>query len=235
MRDALAALKKIEERIENALWELEVPGAWEDALAVYQESRRELEALMPAEDPGAHAAHQRVLAYCLMRLGNILRQLDRHEEAARLAEPELAAARASGDSITLGRSLLSRSVSAILAGGVEAGLEGLEEAHSLFESGDTADHEQGLGWYWILLADLRNGGLVPGGARAAIEAADHALTLLRPIENWTGVARAHAARARAHEALGHTEAAEQDRLQQAHYGHLAARGTGEADPRARDR
>ncbi len=224
MSDVLATIQQIEERVEDALWKLEVQGAWEEALAVYEAARAALESLGFLPEAPAFRAQQRVLAYCLMRLSNILRQLNRHAEASALAEEELSAARACGDTVTLGRSLMSHSVAAIMNGRVEEGLQQLDEARRLFEEGDSADHKQGLGWHWILRADLSNGGVVPEEPRRAIEAAGRALAVLLPIENWTGVARAYAARARAHETIGNTEAAAEDRAQQEHYGHLAVEG-----------
>ncbi len=215
-----AEVARIEREIERALWAHEVPGALDQALAAYTAAREELLALDVSSDPAAGRAQSRVLAYCLMRMGNVLRQLGRHGEAAALAEQELSAARASGDALTLGRSLMSHGVTALRSGARNQGLAELEEAREAFERGSTPDHVQGLGWYWILQADLRNAGLVPGGPEEALAAADRARELLLPIENWPGVARAHAARARAHDARGDARAAAEDRARQEHYERL---------------
>jgi len=223
--DMLARLRAIESRIEGALWEDEVSERPERALGVYEDARMELQALGTPAAAAELRELQRVLAYCLLRTTNVLRRLDRHDEAAALADEELALARASGDTVTLGRSLMSHGVSALQSGAIEQGLAELDEARRTLECGTTRDHVQGVGWYWILQADLLNAGIVSGGPSKAIEAADRALALLTPIENWKGVARALAARAVAREALGESKAASEDRAKQLEYDRLA-----EAEP-----
>ena len=105
----------------------------------------------------------------------------------------------------------------IVGGKPERGLRHLQEARSLFESNTTYDHRQGLGWHWILKADMMNAGLIPGDPPVAIEAANCALKILTPLENWPGTARAYCARAQAHESLGNLEVAEADREEQRHH------------------
>jgi hypothetical protein len=129
----------------------------------------------------------------------------------------MAAARACGDQLTLARSLMSNGTNLIVGGEVERGLSMVEEAHSLFEAGDSDDFKQGLGWYWILQADLMNAGLIDGQASEVVLAADQALTILSPLQNWTGVARAYAARAQAYESVGDEAAAAVDRQKQRCY------------------
>src|SRR5512143_2092030 len=107
MTDILDQLKAIEDQIEDALWKLEMRDQLEKALDVYQDSEARLDALRLGQSDPAYAEGQRVLSYCLMRQGNILRQLKKPGEALRLGERELAAARLSGDEIMLARSLLS--------------------------------------------------------------------------------------------------------------------------------
>jgi tetratricopeptide (TPR) repeat protein len=211
------ALKVYQDQIEHALWSQEVSGRLEEALAVYRDAEDGLLAFNVADDAAAFQEQQRVLAYCLMRQGNILRQLGNAREALTLGDREIAAARASGSDIELARSLMSHGASHIAVGEIERGSELVEEARGLFLGGDSNDHRQGLGWYWVLQADLANAGLMEGGPAAVIEAADRALEILCQIENWAGVARALAARAQAHERLGDATAAAADRQAQKLY------------------
>jgi hypothetical protein len=104
-----------------------------------------------------------------------------------------------------------------VTGGLERGLLLLDEARELFERGDSYDHRQGLGWYWILQADLSNAGLVEREPSEVIDIATHALDILNPIENWPGVARAYACRVKAYKKLGNEEQAAKDRQQQKEY------------------
>jgi tetratricopeptide (TPR) repeat protein len=210
-------IKEIESQIEKALWDLELKDEFDKALVIYQAAELKLEELGISADSPDYAEQQRVLAYCLMRQGNLLRQMKKPQEALALGEREIGAARASGDEITLARSLMSNGTNLIVTGGLERGLMLLDEARQLFERGYSYDHRQGLGWYWILQADLANAGLVEREPSEVIEMADHALISLKPIENWPGIARAYAARAKAHEIVGDKEAALKDLQEQMEY------------------
>jgi tetratricopeptide (TPR) repeat protein len=196
---------------------LEVHDEIGKALEIYQDAEAKLDALDITTENPAYAEQQRVLSYCLMRQGNILRQMEKPEQALALSEREIAAARASGNDIMLARSLMSNGTNHIITGAVGKGGELLEKARELFASGDSNDHRQGLGWYWILQADLANAGIIEREPAEVIEIAGRALETLKPIENWPGVARAYAARAKAHERLGDKEEAAKDRLEQQVY------------------
>jgi tetratricopeptide (TPR) repeat protein len=214
MNATTASIKSIEEQIEKALWELEVHEKLQQALDIYLDSEILLNSLIIQENSPEYAEQQRVLSYCLMRQGNILRQLGKPEQAMALSEREIIAARASGDEITLARALMSNGTNQLVAGEIDKGLVMMDEARLLFEKGDTSDHQQGLGWYWILQADLANAGLVKKNPAEIIEITSHALEILEPIENWPGVARAYAARAIAYEKLGEHDLAVADREEQ---------------------
>ena len=210
-------IKGIENQIEKALWDLELKDEFDKALVIYQDAELKLKELGISADSPDYAEQQRVLAYCLMRQGNLLRQMEKPQEALALGEREIAAARASAAEITLARSLMSNGTNLIVIGGLERGLLLLDEARELFERGDSYDHRQGLGWYWILQADLSNAGLVEREPSEVIDIATHALDILNPIENWPGVARAYACRVKANEKLGHEERAAKDLQQQKEY------------------
>jgi tetratricopeptide (TPR) repeat protein len=214
MSEILDKVKAIESQIEAALWDSEVHEDLEKALKAYQDAEEELAALDIKPGNPAYAEQQRVLSYCLMRQGNILRMLERPQEALEIGKREISAARASGDEIALGRSLMSTGTNLIVAAKVEEGLSLLEGARMVFENGDSYDHKQGLGWYWILQADLANAGLLEKKPAEVIEIATRALEVLEPIENWPGVARGYAARAQGREKLGDKAGAAKDRREQ---------------------
>ncbi len=217
MSETLARIKECEAQIEEVLWSLEIAGESGRSLEAYQNVEASLRELLEAAHPSERAEAQRVLAYCLLREGNMLRVMGRPDDASRLSEREIDAARASGDSLTLARSLMSRGTNLLVGGDIEQGRRLLEEARVLFSDGDSRDHKQGLGWCWVLQADLMNAGLVPGDAGDAVEAAGQALSELLPIESWPGVARAYGARAAANERLGDAAFAKRDREAQQEY------------------
>ena len=106
----------------------------------------------------------------------------------------------------------------LLTGGqVEKGLTYIEQSRPIFEKGDSFDHKQGLGWYWILQAELGLAGLVEAEPQGLLDFLDTALEILEPIENWAGVARAYGLRAKVHEAQGRTDMAAANRKLQAEY------------------
>ena len=229
-QQTLDPLDKAEEQIEEILNGLEMKEKLPEALLGYQnEESKIIEVKVEPKDP-LFSKKQRVLAYCLMREANILRQLGRSEEAAQTSDRELVAARESGDDITLARSLMSQGTSLILAKNIQGGLGLIDEARALFETGTSFDHKQGLGWYWILQADLANAGMAPGGHGQALEAANHAIPILTSIRNWPGVARAYEARAKARDTMGDHEAAEEDRRLQAKYQDKTAETTAPTTP-----
>ncbi len=189
----------------------------EEALAGYREIDAGLSRLELKPDHPHYRKKQSVHAQCLLRLGNILRQLDKSAEALAVGKRELEAARAAGDTITLARTLISNGASLIVNKEKERGLGLLEEARRLFEQDTSFDFRQGLGWYWILQADLAEAGFTSTKPEARVAFADSALHLLLPLKNWPGVARAYAARVQAHKLLGNNVAALEDSSQQANY------------------
>ncbi|MCI0696881.1 hypothetical protein L0337_33360 [candidate division KSB1 bacterium] len=157
---------------------------------------------------------------CEARLDSTLtkfEQKERLEEALAAGQRELEAARAAGDTISLARTLMSNGATLIATGGRERGLVLMEEARKLFEARTSDDYRQGLGWYWILQADLAQAGFTSAPPAERIAFADSALHLLLPLKNWPGVARAYAARAQANKILGNNKAAADDSTEQAKY------------------
>ncbi|KYK37185.1 MAG: hypothetical protein AYK18_10780 [Theionarchaea archaeon DG-70] len=222
MESKKEALKHYEDEIENALLSLELSGQLNKALAVYCTVEKGIEAVESSPGDPFYVEKQRVLAYCLMRQVNILLQQGQLEEALALSERELTAACASGDEVTLGRGLMSHGSTCIVNGNTKEGMTFIEKARPYFERGTTYDHAQGLGWYWILKADLQNAEMIPGNPSDVIHACDTALDILMPIKNWPGVARAYAARAHAYEKLGNHEKAAADRNAQSEYEKIAS-------------
>jgi tetratricopeptide (TPR) repeat protein len=210
-------IHQAEARVDSALAEAEQQGRLEDALGHYEGVVADLERLEIDSDSPEYREHQRVLAYTYLRVGNALRQLGRKEEALQAGEKELECARNSGDDIALARTLMNFGATLLASGQVEKGLDSVEQSRPLFEQGETYDHKQGLGWYWILRTELALAGLDEAKPESLLGLADTALAILEPIENWAGVARAYELRARVHESQGRADAASADRSRAAEY------------------
>jgi|GEM_PF-843886 len=202
-----AALTALESRTDAALGRLEQDGQWTAALQHYQAAGAELDALaIPRRDPTFKAAH-RLRAFLFLREANALRALGRHADARPLADAELSAAMASGDRLSIARAMFSLGSTCVANGEVERGLKLLADAGPMFAHHTDALHRQGLGWWHIIQADLSNLGVSRTPPDQALRDADAALALLRPLENWPGIARAHAARSAAFTRLGQPDEA----------------------------
>ena len=210
-------LKEAEERIDSALWKLEKQDKLAEALEMYQAVAVELESLEVEAQSTDYHEQQRVLAYAYLRIGNVLRQMGRSDGALKAGERELGCARESGDDVTYARTLMNFGTTLLTGGQVEKGLTYIEQSRPIFEKGDSFDHKQGLGWYWILQAELGLAGLVEAEPQGLLDFLDTALEILEPIENWAGVARAYGLRAKVHEAQGRTDMAAANRKLQAEY------------------
>ena len=217
MNDILEQIKEIDTQIEEGLWKYEIQEENERALEIYLDAESKLMALDTTAGDSSHAEQQRVLSNCLMRQGNLLRQMGKSKEALAIGKREMVAARNSGDEIMLARSLISNGTNHIVTGDIGTGLDLVEESRRIFEVGKSYDHQQGLGWYWILQADLANADLIQKKPTEILEITHQILEILEPIENWPGVARAYAARAKAHERMGEKVLAEEDRKTQKYY------------------
>jgi hypothetical protein len=221
VNDIADGIQQAEDLIETTLWSLEQQEDWSGALSAYQRGTAMLDALMVPPGHAEYGHYNKVLAYSLMRQANALRVLKRPDEANALADRELAAARASGDGITMGQTLISYGIKCVTSGDVPRGIALLDEARAAFASGDSKDHRQGLGWAWIIQADIANAGMLDAPPHDVITWATTALDILTPLENWPGIARSHAARAKAYDTLGDHDAASADREAQARYEALA--------------
>ena len=204
-------IKEAEGRIDSALWELEERGKLTDALEKYQAVAAALEGMKVDAQSSEYREQQRVLAYAYLRIGNALRQLNRGEEALQMGKRELECARESGDDIAFARTLMNFGTTLLTGGQVEKGLSYIEQSRPIFENGTSFDHKQGLGWYWILKAELGLVGLIKAEPQDLQGFLDTALETLKPIENWAGVARAYELRAKVNETLGRADAAANDR------------------------
>lgn len=196
---AIDLLTTIEEDLERALRDHEQRGDHARALAAYERALVALDRLLRS------ASVQRLRAYALMRAANVLNELDRLDEALACSERALVAAQRSEDEITLGRAQLAQAAVQLTRRETEQGLLMLHAAAETFTRGDSRDHREGLGWVHIIQADLRLLGLVRSEPAEIVARAEQALALLRPLANWSGVDRAHTARAAAWATYGWRE------------------------------
>ena len=210
MTDLATELGELENSTEAALGSLEQDNRWEEALEIYRAAGARVDTLLQGlarADPLYRPA-RKLRAYLYLREANALRALGRETEAAPLGELELSAAMASGEGLSIARAMFSLGATCLVNGQPERGLQLIEQSKAMFEHVDEPEYKQGLGWWYVIQADLSAAGLMATTAEYALECAQTALTLLRPLNNWPGIARAHAARAQAYDRLGDTRAAQ---------------------------
>lgn len=146
-------LVTLEKQLEDALHTYEQQEKYELALQQYQKVEHEIHQMIEnSEVDDAHAF--KLLSQCYLRQAGMLRQLGRLEEANMINKKEIESARRSGSSIAYAQSLFSTAINLLSNRKIGEGLSLLEEAKISFEEGETSDHRQGVGWYWIILADL---------------------------------------------------------------------------------
>lgn len=204
-------LLKFEDEIEAILNSLEIDNKLEAACNGYDSLAKNIRSLNLAPEHEVYPEYCRVYSYCLLRLGNMHRAIGNQNEATILGQEEWKYAKASRDILSIARSHISQSTNLFAQKKPEQAMEHLNNAFTLFQSNDSYEYKQGLGWCWIFRADLINAGLIRGSVEDVIEAATQALTILEPIKNWPGVARAYDARATGYEQSGNNDLAKLDR------------------------
>ncbi|WP_322447221.1 hypothetical protein [Robertmurraya mangrovi] len=186
----------LEKQLEETLITLEQKNNFELALNSYREIENELLSLIESNTDDVKDI-SRVLAQVYLRQAGMLRQLGHMEEANKVHLKELDYAKLSENSIAHAQSLFSSAIHLLSNRQMEEGLSILEEAKSAFEKGETDDHKQGVGWYWIILADLGNKKLINVSSAEIVDFCNKALEILVPLNNKPGVSRAYEARAAA--------------------------------------
>lgn len=209
--DYAAALEALEARTDEALGRLEQDGHWKEALEIYHTSGDELDALNIPRGDAAFKPARKLRAYLYLREANALRALGRRAEAAPLGDQELSAAMASGHRLSIAQAMFSLGSTCIANGEIERGLKLLADSRPMFAHGDDDGHRQALGWWHVIQADLNNNGIISASPEQALADAGSALSMLRPLNNWPGIARAHAARAAAYARLDREDLARVER------------------------
>ncbi len=220
--DATAILDDCEADLEAAVWEGEHAGQLDAARTIVDGVIGRLKGVGCQPDSAIYRRRQGLLAFALMRRANIFRQAQ-DVSAASDADREALAAAETADDLSRGRCLLSMAATDFASGRPTDGLSHLEGARRVLRSGAGEDFQQGIGWSWLLHADVVNAGLVDDGPEQAIVSATKALGILRAIDNWAGVARSYQALAAVEEGLGNQQIAGAIREAANQYEAMAAR------------
>ncbi|WP_108670333.1 hypothetical protein [Peribacillus acanthi] len=221
---SILTFNRIEKEMEEILHTYEQHNKFKEALQGYLEIEEKIVDFMNKSEEGKTVGY-RILSQCYLRIGNMYRSLGNPVEANKYNLKELECASRSGDTITYAQSIFSKAINLISNKNVQEGLKFLDQSKELFTSGSTFDHIQGVGWYWIIKADLANKGIVPQPNEAIIEFSNLALEQLLPINNYPGIARAYQARSIAYNAMGETALAQEDVIKTKEYQELTNQQT----------
>lgn len=204
-------LNALEEKLEKALILFEQLEKYELALEHYKKVEKEANKIMGLNEVETAEVHK-LLAQCYLRQAEMLRQLGRNEEASEANQKEIESARLSGNSISYAQSLFSTGINLLSNREVEKGLQMLLEGKKWFEAEveNSDEHKQGLGWYWIIMSDLGNKGMIVCSNEEIIKYSSKAINILTQINNTAGVARAYKARSIAYKNMGIYDLAEND-------------------------
>jgi tetratricopeptide (TPR) repeat protein len=195
-------LTNLENELEEVLKSYEQKELYSEALQGYQKIEENILQILNTLTNETHQSAYQLLAQCYLRQGNMYRSLGEPDKADECSKKEIEAAQKSGNNVTIAQSIFSEGVTLISNKQLHQGLQLLEKSREMFESGNSIDHKQGVGWYWIIKADLTNKGITDCSTDQVIEFANNALDHLLPIENWMGVSRAYQARAIAFKKIG---------------------------------
>ncbi|TFG29854.1 hypothetical protein EU528_09050 [Candidatus Thorarchaeota archaeon] len=181
--DSFRRIQKIENSIEDALWDSVQDEDYEKALEKYQIAKRDLESL-ELDTPHDEKERKRVLSYCLMRINDVMEHLDQSEGSIERAKESLRLAEESEDKVQTLRSKLAVGVNYLNHGN-------LPKAESYFtdiilqthDETDNQDIIQVYGWTLIVRVNILLGKSLYNQAK---ELALQSLGVLSGIKNYAG-------------------------------------------------
>ncbi|TFG06135.1 hypothetical protein EU538_10675 [Candidatus Thorarchaeota archaeon] len=198
MNAPLKTIKQAEALIENAVWqalENEDHGA---ELESYEEVQRMLQTLADLS-ADVQREHDRVMAYCLMRINDARTRLDEKSDEELLKE-SLRLAERSGDEVQTARSTLSMGIHLLNSGQLPEAEDHLGRVFDLAEGmEDSRDMQQVVGWTLIVRANILLGKSLYGQAKRV---AEDAISTLGAIDNYAGLRVAYRILASVYRSLG---------------------------------
>jgi tetratricopeptide (TPR) repeat protein len=205
MRGALQTIKQAEVLIENAVWQALENEDHSAELESYEEAQRMLQTLADLS-ADVQREHDRVMAYCLMRINDARTRLDKKSDEELLKE-SLRLAERSGDEVQTARSSLSMGIHLLNSGQLPEAESHLRRVFDLAEGmEDNRDMQQVVGWTLIVRANILLGKSLYEQAR---HVAEDAIGTLQSIENYAGLRVAYRLLASAQRSSGQDEKAQE--------------------------
>jgi len=213
-KDDISEAEKI---IENAIWESQERKDLDWELAEYRKAEEILTGLVNLPDD-VENERKRVLSYCLMRIDEVLVNLDETEGAINRAEESLELAIDSGDTVQIARSKLALGIRLLNEGKLpDAESHFGDIIKDGFESED-ADMKQVVGWTLIVRANILKGKSL---YNQALLVAEDAVGILSSINNYAGLAQINAIISMIHQDADNPDEAEESKRASENFAKMA--------------
>ena len=184
--EILSKLKQAEEKIESALWQAVKDSNHEVELQMYEEVRDYLLSLseLPSD---LTQERDRILSYCLMRIDNVLVELDDSANTVDRAKEAFDIAQRSRNDVQLARCSLNYGIRLLSSGDLPAAESQFTLVYKLAERyPNDKDIQQTLGWTFIVRGHILNGKSLYTQALTVLEKAEE---ICLSIDNYAGIAR----------------------------------------------
>jgi tetratricopeptide (TPR) repeat protein len=216
--DILLRIKEIEISIDDAMWKSLKDEDHKQELQAYEKAKKALESIDVSVGE-VKRERDRVLSYCLMRINDALKNLERSDGSIERAEESLRFAEESKDRVQILRSKLALGVALLNSGRINDA-ERLFADIILHTKDEFQNREviQVYGWTLIVRVNVLLGKSLYSQAQ---ELANQALDVLSGIENYAGLRTVHSLLARIYQLESKMEDAESHARLSDHYADLA--------------
>jgi len=203
--EKLEQVKEAEEKIEVALWKAVKDDDHEAELKEYREAEailRGIEGLTEENDK----KRKGILAYCLMRIDNVLVELNESTEAVERTKEALEIAKESEDLIQIARCSLAHGTRLLNDGNIpQAEMQFTRVIKLAEENQENSEIQQVLAWTYIVRGHILMGKSL---YEQAVYVLEEAIAIGISIENYAGIAAANRVLISAYNNLGEKEKAE---------------------------
>lgn len=204
--EKLNQIKEAEEKIEEALWKAVEDGNHKAELKEYRETEiilKGIEGLTEENDK----KRKGILAYCLMRIDNVLVDLDESKGAVERTKEALEIAEESEDVIQIARCTLAYGIRLLGEGNIPQAEMQFTRVNKLAEENkENSEIQQVLAWAYIVRGHILMGKSLYD---QAVHVLEEAIAICMSIENYAGLAAANRVLINAYKSLSETKKAEE--------------------------
>jgi tetratricopeptide (TPR) repeat protein len=199
----LLKIREAEAAVEAAVWKAVQDEDYEKELETYEAVKTNLIALVGLS-PIGEKERDRVLAYCLMLIDETLVKMKQEEGAVQRAKEALEIAERSEDVPQIARCSLQYGMRLLNSGQIAEAEEQFQNVYELTKSREDPEMQEILGWMLLVRGHILNGKSLYNQALYVLQEAE---SILKPINNYAGLAQVYNLMARTYRNLSNpTEA-----------------------------